>query len=27
MVNTHVEEFDLPNGRRVHLLARGEMLT
>ncbi len=25
-VNTHVEEFDLPNGRRVHLLARGEML-
>jgi adenosylhomocysteinase len=26
MVNTHVEEFDLPNGRRVHLLARGEML-
>ena len=24
--NTHVEEFDLPNGRRVHLLARGEML-
>jgi adenosylhomocysteinase len=26
MVNAHVEEFDLPNGRRVHLLARGEML-
>jgi adenosylhomocysteinase len=26
MVNTHVEEFDLPNGRRVHLLSRGEML-
>jgi adenosylhomocysteinase len=26
MVNTHVEAFDLPNGRRVHLLARGEML-
>ena len=26
MVNTHVEEFDLPNGRRVNLLARGEML-
>ena len=25
-VNTHVEAFDLPNGRRVHLLARGEML-
>jgi adenosylhomocysteinase len=25
-VSTHVEEFDLPNGRRVHLLARGEML-
>jgi adenosylhomocysteinase len=25
-VNTHVEEFDLPNGRRVHLRARGEML-
>ncbi len=25
-VNTHVEEFDLPNGRRVHLLASGEML-
>ena len=26
LVNTHVEAFDLPNGRRVHLLARGEML-
>jgi adenosylhomocysteinase len=26
MVNTHVEAFDLPDGRRVHLLARGEML-
>lgn len=25
-VNLHVEEFDLPNGRHVHLLARGEML-
>jgi adenosylhomocysteinase len=25
-VNTHVEAFDLPNGRRVNLLARGEML-
>jgi adenosylhomocysteinase len=25
-VNLHVEEFDLPNGRKVHLLARGEML-
>ncbi|MFI5042895.1 MAG: adenosylhomocysteinase, partial [Acidimicrobiales bacterium] len=25
-VNLHVEEFDLPNGHRVHLLARGEML-
>jgi adenosylhomocysteinase len=25
-VNTHVEAFDLPNGNRVNLLARGEML-
>ena len=25
-VNTHVEAFDLPNGTRVNLLARGEML-
>jgi adenosylhomocysteinase len=26
MVNTHVEAFDLPDGRTVNLLARGEML-
>jgi adenosylhomocysteinase len=26
MVNTHVEEFRMPDGRRIHLLARGEML-
>ena len=26
MVNTHVEEFRLSDGRRIHLLARGEML-
>jgi adenosylhomocysteinase len=26
MVNTHVEEFRLADGRRIHLLARGEML-
>lgn len=26
MVNTHVEEFVMPDGRRIHLLARGEML-
>ena len=26
MVNTHVEEFVIADGRRIHLLARGEML-
>ncbi|MFN8622217.1 MAG: adenosylhomocysteinase [Chloroflexota bacterium] len=25
-VNTHVEELRMPDGRRIHLLARGEML-